>query len=108
MTQIEPGTLDVIELVVALVVKLVLGFAIVGWDERRLARRRPDLFEFAWPPASKMSAIVVFQEIGVIVHFLRTRRYGPMGVLLGLVGGFVMVFGTALVLTGVEAALGVE
>jgi hypothetical protein len=104
--RVESGTVEVIELLVAMVVKLVLGFAVVGWDERRLAKRRPDLYELAWPAASRMSAIVVFQEIGVVVHFLRTRRWGARGALLGIVAGFFVVLVTGLVLEGVDLALG--
>jgi len=102
---IDPGTVDVVELLVALVLKVALGFVLVGWDERRLARRSPERLERAWPPASKMSAIVVFQEIGIVMHFVRTRG-GVLGLVLGLAWAFAYVFAVGLVLSGLELALG--
>ena len=79
----DPGTVDVVEFVVALGVKIPLGLAIVGWDERRLASRHPDWLARAWPPASRLSALVVFQEIAIPIHFWRTRR-SALGLLLGV------------------------
>jgi hypothetical protein len=104
--KIEPGTLEVIELVVALVVKIALGLYILRWDERRLARTSPELLERAWPPATRLSAIVVFQEIGLFFHFVRTRG-SAKGVLLGLAVTTAYVLAASVVLEGVDLVLGV-
>jgi hypothetical protein len=102
---LEPGTMDVIELALALIVKIALGLAIVRWDERRLARKWPDLDARAWPPASRLSAVVVFQELGLVVHFWRTRRWGAGGLALGLVAGAALVLLTGVVLEVADALL---
>ena len=101
----DPGTVDVVEFVVALGVKIPLGLAIVGWDERRLAVRHPDWFLRRWPPASRLSAIVVFQEIGIWIHFWRTRRWSAAGFSLGLAVAIAYVLATGLVLVAIDALL---
>jgi hypothetical protein len=102
--KLDPGTVDVIELVVALVVKIALGLRIVGWDEKRLARTKPEWLERAWPPASRLSAIVVFQEIGVFWHFVRTR-WSAKGLALGLAIATAYVVLASVVLEGVDLLL---
>ena len=101
---IDPGTVDVIELIVALVLKITLGLLIVGLDERRLAKKKPEWLERAWPPASRLSAIVVFQEIGVLLHFWRTRG-SLRGLALGLAVAFVYVYAAGLTIDGLDALL---
>jgi hypothetical protein len=100
----EPGTVDVIEFVVALVVKIALGLFILRWDEKRLARTKPEWLERAWPPASRLSAIVVFQEIGVFWHFVRTR-WSARGVLVGLAVTAAYLTAATVVLEGVDMLL---
>jgi hypothetical protein len=103
VTKIDPGTVDVIELVVALVVKIALGLFVLGWDEKRLARKHPAWLERAWPPATRLSAIVVFQEIGLVVHYARTRP--GLWRLTGLFVAFVYLAVTDGILELVDAFL---
>jgi hypothetical protein len=102
---IEPGTLDVVELVVALVVKISFGLVLLAWDEKRLAERHPDWLERAFPPATRLSAIVVFQEIGVYQHFRRTREGVIVRRLVALFYTALYIFATSLVLEGVDVLL---
>jgi hypothetical protein len=104
--KLDPGTVDVIDLVVALVVKITLGLLILRWDERRLAKKHPEWLERAWPPASRLSAIVVFQEIGVWIHFWKTRGWlNAAGFVLGVVVAGAYVIATALAIEGVDLAV---
>ena len=103
MTKIDPGTVEVIELALALVVKIALGLFILRWDEKRLAKRHPEWLERAWPPATRLSAIVVFQEIGLIVHYARTRP--GLWRLSGLFVAFVYLMVTEGILELVDASL---
>jgi hypothetical protein len=101
----EDGTVDALELVVAMAVKIPAGLALLGWDERRLARKAPELLERAWPPSTRLSAMVVFQEIGILVHFWRTRRWSPAGLSLGIGWAIVYLFATSLPLVAIDALL---
>ncbi len=103
---LEPGTLEVVELVLATALKLVFAVLLVRWDERRLARKAPELFARTWPPASRLSALVVFQELGVLVHFWRTRRYGIVGLVFGLLAAVALDVVTSMLLVLAEMALG--
>ena len=100
----ESGTVDAIELVVALAVKIPMGLWLIRWDERRLARRAPERLERAWPASTRLSAMVVFQELGIPIHFWRTRR-GPLGWLLGLFWAAVYLVATSVVLTAIDLLL---
>jgi hypothetical protein len=103
---IEPGTIDVIEIVVALAVKIPLGLFILRWDEKRLAKREPERLERAWPPATRLSSIVVFQELGVWIHFWKTRGWlSPRGFFLGLCVAAAYVTAASVVLEGVDMLL---
>ena len=100
--QVDPGTLDVIDFTLALVFKITLGLLLVGFDERRIARKHPDWFLRAWPPASKLSAVVLFQEIAIVIHFARTRGW-RRGVPLGLLWAVAYVATVTFILMGIES-----
>ena len=93
--------IEVLELVSSFVVTTVVAFALVGLDERRLARRRPDLAARGWPPASKASALVVFGPLALVVHFVRTRR-SLTGAALGIAAAAVVLAASAADLALVE------
>ena len=57
------------------------AFLVARHDAQRLT---PDLLERAWPSASRAAAIVSFGQIAVWVHFWKTRRFGVLGLLLGV------------------------
>ena len=101
----EDGTVDALELVVAMAVKIPAGLALIGWDERRLARKAPELRERAWPASTRLSAMVVFQEIGVWIHFWRTRRWSAEGSDLGLAWAIAYLFATSLPLVAIDVLL---
>ena len=72
---------EVARLVVSWVVTTTAIFVIVLRDERHL---KPALLDRAWPPPSRVSAIVAFGVLCLPVHFGRTRR-SVLGVLYGFV-----------------------
>ena len=101
----EDGTVDALELVVAMAVKIPAGLALLGWDERRLARKAPEKLTRAWPASTKLSAMVVFQELGIWVHFWRTRKWSAKGSDLGLAWALAYLFATSLPLVAIDAVL---
>ncbi len=103
----DPGTLDALELVLAMVVKIPAGLALLGWDEGRLAKAAPEQLARAWPPATRLSATVLFPEIAFIVHFWRTRR-SLWGVLVGTLWSVAYVVATTLPIVLVDALLRAE
>ena len=100
----DEGTLEALELVLAMAVKIPAGLMLLSWDERRLARSAPDQLARAWPPATRLSAMVLFPEIALVLHFWRTRR-SVAGTLLGLVWSVGFVVGTSLPLVAIDALL---
>jgi hypothetical protein len=60
-----------------------LLFALVAWDEARLAQRSPEALARAWPASTRTMALVYFGVLSLPVHFGRTRR-SVLGVLQGL------------------------
>ncbi len=92
---------EVLELVSSFVVSTFVAFALVGFDERRLARTRAELAARAWPPASKTCALVVFGPLALVVHFVRTRR-SVWGALLGLSAAAVVLAASAVDLAVVD------
>jgi hypothetical protein len=92
---------EVLGLVSSFAVSTFVAFALVGFDERRLARTRPDLAARGWPPASKTCALVVFGPLALVVHFVRTRR-SLGGVVLGLLAAAVVLAASAVDLAGVD------
>ncbi len=100
----QDGTLDALELVVAMAIKIPAGLMLLTWDENRLAARAPEKLARAWPPATRLSAMVLFPEIALVLHFWRTRR-SAVGVLLGLLWSVGYVVGTSLPLAAIDAIL---
>ncbi|CAN5726145.1 hypothetical protein BH09MYX1_BH09MYX1_28710 [soil metagenome] len=49
-------------------------------DQRRFD---PAHLERSWPWTSRASAIVGFGQIAVLIHFWKTRRFSPLGLLVG-------------------------
>jgi hypothetical protein len=87
---------ELVELLVSWVVTTALSFVLVIWDERRLARARPERLERAWPPSSRDSALVAFGVLALPLHFARTRGHlrsfgGAAWVLIGLLEGVVAI-----------------
>jgi hypothetical protein len=70
---------DVAAIVVPWAFLTLALFALLDWDESRLAREPRDR---AWPPATRTLALVYFGLLSLPVHFWRTRRTA-LGVLLG-------------------------
>jgi hypothetical protein len=101
---VEDGTLDALEILVAMAIKIPTGLMLLTWDEKRLARRAPDQLARAWPPATRLSAMVLFPEIALILHFWRTRR-SAVGVLVGVLWSVGFVLGTGLPVAAIDALL---
>ncbi len=95
--------IEVFEMLSSFVVTTWVSFALVGFDERRLARLRPEQAAHAWPPASKLSALVVFGPLGLVVHFVRTRR-SLLGLLLGVLAAAVVLAASSADVALVETA----
>jgi hypothetical protein len=74
---------DIVELVIPWAVTTYYLFALLAWDEHRLARVSPAMLARAWPPTTRSVAIVYFGVLAIPVHFGRTRR-SVLGVLQGL------------------------
>ncbi len=70
---------EILELLVPWVVALALLFALLSWDEARLS---PEQLARAWPPATRLLAVVYFGVVSLPIHFGRTRR-SAAGILLG-------------------------
>lgn len=70
---------------VDLVLQLALGIALTAWVVRNDMRRGgPERLARSWNAASFWSAVVVFQPLSILVHFVRTRR-SVLGFLTGVV-----------------------
>ncbi len=91
----------VLEMVSSFVVSTFVAFVLVGFDERRLDRRWPHLAARAWPPASKLSALVVFNPLSLVVHFVRTRR-SLRGLVLGVAAAAVVLAASELTVSLVD------
>lgn len=84
---------------VDLLLQLALGIALTAWVLRRdMSRGGPERLARSWNAASFWSAVVVFQALAIVVHFVRTRR-SALGLLVGILW-------TALVFLTVSAASG--
>ncbi len=94
---------EILEMLSSFVVTTWVSFALVGFDERRLARLRPDQAARGWPPASKLSALVVFGPLGLVVHFVRTRR-SFVGLLLGVLAAALVLAASSADVLLVETA----
>ncbi|MDB4997558.1 MAG: hypothetical protein JWM74_4990 [Myxococcaceae bacterium] len=70
---LDPGTLEMVEFSVALVLNAVLTFAVVATDERWLAYSNPELLDRAWPSSTRLSASIAFGPLCLPIHFWRTR-----------------------------------
>lgn len=79
---------EVVLLVVSWVALTTIGVVVVRRDERRLS---PAALAYAWPETSRDSAIIGLSLLAspllglfaVAFHFWRTRRFRPLGLLLG-------------------------
>ncbi len=100
----ENGTLDALELVLAMAIKIPAALMLLSWDERRLFARAPEQLDRAWPSSTKLSAMVLFPEIGIVLHFWRTRR-SFAGVGLGLLWSVAFVVATSAPLVAIDALL---
>lgn len=80
---------EVVLLVVSWIVLTALGVVAVRLDERRLD---PDALARAWPETSRDSALIglpllaspLLGLFAVALHFWRTRRFHPRGLVLGI------------------------
>jgi hypothetical protein len=99
----EDSPLEVVFILVAWITIVGASLLVVRLDERRLVRRgREDALEWAWPPASRDSAIVglglllspLASLFALFFHFTRTRArlaWPPWGILVGLGLGLLAV-----------------
>ncbi len=104
---------EVLGFIVPLLVRLTFSFAVVMLDERRLTEAQ---LERAWPPTSRAAALVNFDVIALVLHFVRTRFVGPSllarirGALVGLLwaaGALIIVLGaTWLSIVAIALAFG--
>jgi hypothetical protein len=101
----EDGTLDALEILLSMAIKIPAGSWLLRWDERRLARSRPDLYERTWPASTRLCAVVVFQEIGIWIYFWRTRRWGAGGFGLGIIWAVAYLIATSIPLVAIDALL---
>lgn len=80
---------EVVLLVASWALLVTLSSLVVRRDERKLDETQ---LERAWPPASRDNALIGLSLLGspilglfaVAYHFARTRRFRPLGILLGL------------------------
>ncbi len=101
----QGGTLDALEILVAMAIKIPACSWLIRQDERRLARTHPELFERTWPPATRLVGVVVAQEIGVWLYFWKTRRWSAEGSDLGIAWALVYLVATSLPLVAIDALL---
>jgi len=71
---------EVAEIVVPWVFVTLALFALLDWDETLLSEEQ---LGRAWPPATRALALAYFGMVSLPVHFGRTRRPIPLGILLG-------------------------
>ena len=62
---------EIVEILVTWAATIALLFALLRWDERRLTEEE---LAGAWPPATKLIAVVVIGIFCLPIHFTRTRR----------------------------------
>jgi hypothetical protein len=82
---------------------VVLPYAVVSYDLKRLVDRR---LSRAWNEASFLSAVFAFGPFSVPVHFAKTRR-SLAGFGLGLVFCALILLAESLLVAGLSALLGV-
>ena len=99
------GTLDVLEILLSMAIKIPACSWLLRFDARRLARSQPALFQRTWPPATRLSAIVLFQEVGIWIYFWRTRRWSADGFGLGIFWALAYLVATSLPLVAIDALL---
>jgi hypothetical protein len=94
---------EVLGFIVPLLVRLAFSFAVVMLDERRLTEAQ---LERAWPPTSRASALVNFDVIALVLHFVRTRYVGPtlLARLRGAAIGLLWAAGALVVVLGATYA----
>src|SRR4051812_48932298 len=78
---------EIVEMTVVWGAKFALMNALLAWDERRLSTSKRAR---AWPPATRLLACAIFQELALPIHFWRTRR-SALGVALGFFWAFVLL-----------------
>jgi hypothetical protein len=98
---VNPGNVEVVQIVASWAATLPTVATIIVWDERRL---EGEALARAWPPQSRDAAIfgiyLGVPPICVLVHFVRTRR-STLGVVVGL------LWFCAVVAINIGAQLGV-
>ncbi len=72
--------LEIAAILVSGVVNWTVSALIIKRDERRLSG---EMLARAYPPATLAASVFLFQQIAVLVHFVRTRR-SVKGFFLGL------------------------
>ena len=83
--------------------KFALMSALLAWEERRLPEEKRAR---AWPPATRLLACAIFQELALPVHFWRTRRTA-VGLGLGILWAVALVVAGALAFEAVAFVMGV-
>jgi hypothetical protein len=86
--------------VVAILVSAAVAWTVSAWiikrDEKRLDAA---MLARAYPPATLIASVFLFQQIAVLVHFIRTRR-SLRGFFLGL-GWAVVAFIPSIVVDAI-------
>jgi hypothetical protein len=107
---VNPGDVEVVQIVASWIVVAPIVVSVVIRDERRLAATDPDLLARAWPPASRDAAVLAMWMFGFnplyvlaffLVHFCRTR--GRRGVWRGIAWTAVTVAAEVAALVAVAA-----
>jgi hypothetical protein len=102
-----------IDLLVSWAVTTALTFAVVVFDERRMA---PERLARAWPPSSRDAAIVAFGPLAIPIHFAKTAGIprglrGMPGMAVGLVVGIAVMalvgLASGLAVSAIDAIFGV-
>jgi hypothetical protein len=109
MAQESPWEVVVLVLQWALVTTLCS--VVVRRDERRLDEER---LARAWPPASRDAALIglsllgspLLAMLGVWFHFFRTRRWSPVGFLVGMGWTFAIMAANVVFVVALAWALG--
>lgn len=103
---------EIVLIVFMITAVITLCSLVVRFDERRLDEER---LERAWPPASRDSALIglaflatpLLSLVAVAWHFIRTRRFRPMGFVLGIAWTIGIVVCLELAGTAFAWAIGV-
>lgn len=104
--------MSLVVLVLSWILTTGLSWAAVRLDERRLSE---EALERAWPVSSRDAAILGFGPLALPFHFAKTRGHFrslrgalgiPLGFLLGVVVGAIVLVVSGLVIDGVAWAFG--